>query len=196
MPSSSGFLTVAELEHLGIEFGADVQVDPSVRFIGAENIRLGSHVRIDAGVHITAAALVTIGNHVHIAAAAHLFGGAGIEVCDFAGLACGVSLFSLCDDFSLGYLTNPTVPAKYRHVDEGKIVVGRHAIVGAGSVVLPGVNVGEGASIGALSLVNKDIPSFAIVHGNPARRFGTRDEQRLRSLEALLLEEEREEQGR
>jgi acetyltransferase-like isoleucine patch superfamily enzyme len=193
MLSNSEFVTLGELERLGIQCGSDVQVDPTVRFIGAEHIRLGSHVRIDAGVHITAAAPVIIGNHVHIAAAAHLFGGAGIEICDFAGVACGASLFSLSDDYSLGYLTNPTIPAKYRLLTEGKIVVGRHALVGSGTVILPGVHVGEGASIGALSLVNKNVPSFAIVHGNPARQFGTRDEQRLRSLEALLLEEEREE---
>jgi len=187
---NSGFLTLGELERLGIECGRDVQVDSTVLLFGAEYIRLGSHVRIDAGVQITAAAPVTIGDHVHIGAASHLFGGAGIEICDFAGLSSRVSLFSMSDDYSLGYLTNPTVPAKYRLVTGGKIVLGRHAIVGCGTVILPGVHVGEGAAIGALSLVNKNVPPFEIFHGNPARRIGTRDEQRLRSLEASLLEEE------
>jgi acetyltransferase-like isoleucine patch superfamily enzyme len=191
MTSNGRFMTLAELEGLGIECGSDVQVDSTVLLFGAERIRLGSHVRIDAGVQIAAAEPVIIGNHVHIGAASHLLGGAGIEISDFAGLSSRVSLVSASDDYSLGYLTNPTVPDEYKHVTKGKIVLGRHAIVGCGTVILPGVTVGEGAAIGALSLVHKSIPPFAIFVGNPARRVGIRDEARLRSLEASLLEREK-----
>lgn len=41
--------------------------------------------------------------------------------------------------------------------------------VGANSVILPDVTIGEGAVIGAGSIVTKDVPEYAIVAGNPAR---------------------------
>lgn len=48
----------------------------------------------------------------------------------------------------------------------------RAARVGGGSVLLPGVVVGENALVGAGSVVTRDVPDFAIVAGNPARVVG------------------------
>lgn len=44
--------------------------------------------------------------------------------------------------------------------------------IGAGSVVLPGVTIGEGAVVGANSVVSKDVPPYTIVWGTPARAIG------------------------
>lgn len=54
----------------------------------------------------------------------------------------------------------------------GKVVIKRGACVGANSVVLPGVTIGEEAIVGALSLVNKDIPAGEVWGGVPARKIG------------------------
>ena len=51
--------------------------------------------------------------------------------------------------------------------------VRRGAAVGAASVVLPGVTVGEWALIGAGSVVTGDVPDHTLVAGNPARRLGS-----------------------
>ena len=48
-------------------------------------------------------------------------------------------------------------------------LVKRGAVIGAGAVILPGITIGECATIGAGSVVTKDVPQFAIVYGNPAR---------------------------
>jgi galactoside O-acetyltransferase len=55
------------------------------------------------------------------------------------------------------------------------VVVRKHAVVGAGSIILPGVTIGLAASVGALTLVKKDVPDFEIVAGNPMRTLGKRD---------------------
>jgi acetyltransferase-like isoleucine patch superfamily enzyme len=48
-------------------------------------------------------------------------------------------------------------------------VIGRDVWIGAGAVIVGGVNIGDGAIIGAGSVVTKDIPPFSIFCGNPAR---------------------------
>jgi acetyltransferase-like isoleucine patch superfamily enzyme len=47
--------------------------------------------------------------------------------------------------------------------------IGRRASIGSGAVILCGITVGEGALVGAGSVVTKDVPPFTTVAGNPAR---------------------------
>ena len=49
------------------------------------------------------------------------------------------------------------------------IVIGRHAWLGAGSMVLKGVTIGENAVVGAGAVVAHNVPANAVVFGNPAR---------------------------
>lgn len=72
------------------------------------------------------------------------------------------------------------------------IHIGRGASVGGHSVILPGVNIGEFALIGAGAVVTKNIPAFALVYGNPAKimgfvcRCGKKIEQFMESDEAIV----------
>jgi acetyltransferase-like isoleucine patch superfamily enzyme len=57
-------------------------------------------------------------------------------------------------------------------IDEKKgIVIGSDCWIGAGTVILPGVSLGNGVVIGANSVVTKNIPSYAVAAGNPAKVF-------------------------
>lgn len=49
------------------------------------------------------------------------------------------------------------------------IAIGTNVWIGAGAIILPGVNVGDDAIVGAGAVVNKDVPRGATVAGNPAR---------------------------
>jgi len=150
-------------------------------------VEIGSNVRIDAHCIITAGpGRVTIGDNVHVGAATHLFGTTGITIADFANISSRVSLFSTNDDYTDGYLTNPTVPDELRKVTGAPVAIERHAIIGCGTVVLPGVVVGTGAAVGALSLVKDDVEPFSVVAGTPARPIGTRNRERLEALERRL----------
>jgi acetyltransferase-like isoleucine patch superfamily enzyme len=52
---------------------------------------------------------------------------------------------------------------------KGPIVVGNDVWIGKGALILSGVNIGDGAIIGAHAVVSKDVPPYGIAVGNPAR---------------------------
>jgi putative colanic acid biosynthesis acetyltransferase WcaF len=56
----------------------------------------------------------------------------------------------------------------------GPIRIGAHAFIGARAFVLPGLEIGEGAVIGANAVVTRDVPRLSIMAGNPARPVGQR----------------------
>ncbi|HYL99529.1 MAG TPA: acyltransferase [Blastocatellia bacterium] len=173
--------------------GENVWVNRSAVFYEPQHIHLGSNVRIDCFCVLSASAPgIRIGDHVHISAYAALFGASGkIEVGSFCALSSRVTVYTASDDYSEGFLSNPTVAEEYRKVATGNVHIGKHGLIGCGSVILPGITIGLGASVGALSLVNTNVPEFAIVAGIPIRTIGQRN-RRILELEAKLLASESE----
>jgi galactoside O-acetyltransferase len=107
---------------------------------------------------------------------------------DFSGLSQGVKIYTHSDDYSGESLTNPTVPRAFLSLQGGAVSIGRHAIIGAGSVILPGADIGEGTAVGALSLVTKPLEPWGIYAGVPARRLKDRSRALLnRETELLCL---------
>ncbi len=86
-------------------------------------------------------------------------------------------LITLGDHAIVGYdatiLCHEFLQEEYR---TGEVVVGERAMIGAGAIVLPGVEIGEGASVAANSLVTRDVAPGEVVAGVPARPMGTRAE--------------------
>jgi len=174
--TQTGFLDDAGLAALGLaSYGTDVKIDAAARFYGAGRIEIGSHTRIDAFSVLSAGeGGIRIGDHIHIAAFVFMAGAGRIELADFANISGRVSIYSSNDDYSGASLTGPTIPDELCLVHVAPVHISRHAIVGAGSVILPGVTIGEGAAVGALSIVKRDVEPFTIVAGPDARVIGTR----------------------
>lgn len=185
--ASHGFLRDDELKSLGFaEIGSDVRLSRRASIHGASRIRIGSHVRIDDFAVLSAGAGgITIGSHVHIAVFVSMIGSAKITISDFAGLSSRVAVLSSSDDFGGSHLTGPTVPAQLTRVVSEPVSIGRHAVVGAGSVVLPGASMGDGSVVGAMSLVKGSLPPFTIYAGIPVRKIGDRSRDLLQ-LESSL----------
>jgi galactoside O-acetyltransferase len=179
--SSSTLLSDDEIGELGLgSHGTDIRIDRRAALFGVEHLHLGSHVRIDAFAVITAGpAEVRLGSHTHVSPHTYLSGAqGGITLGDGSGVAPFAALYSAVEDYSAGHLTNPMVDPDLRSTKVGPIVAQRHVAIGSSSVVLAGVNLGLGASIGALSLVNRSVRDLEIVHGNPIRRIGKRDAEK------------------
>jgi acetyltransferase-like isoleucine patch superfamily enzyme len=189
-PFNPGYFESAELRSFGFrQVGENVRIARNCTIVGLENVSLGSNIRIDGNVVIAAhAGSLTIGNHIHIGTACFLACSGGIAMADFTGLSHGVCIYSATDDYSGAALTNPTIPAQYLNVKKARVSLERHAIVGSGSVILPGVCVGEGCSVGALSLVTKSLDPWGIYFGSPVKRLRARS-RKLLELEAELLQQ-------
>jgi hypothetical protein len=93
---------------------------------------------------------------------------------EFSGIAYGSHVFSQSDDYSGLYLSGPTLPLKYCKEVKLPVRVSRHSIVRAGSLILPGVELGEGSSIGAGSVVRKSTPAWSVCVGSPAKKIKDR----------------------
>lgn len=179
--------TIDELRELGITIPKNpknIFISRKVSFHHVEHISVGNYVRIDDFVIL--AGNITIGNFVHIAAGAILSGGeSGIIIEDFCGLSYRVNLFVTSDDYSGESLTNPMIPLSFRNINTSKLILQKHCIVGAGSVILPSsMGLSEGVSVGALSLVVRPTKPFGVYFGNPAKRILER------SRNILTLEKE------
>ena len=164
------------VEQMGFaSVGENVQISDRASFYGAARISIGSNVRIDDFCVLAAGVGgIELGNYVHIAVGSSLIGAGKITLSDFSGLSSRISIYSSSDDYSGATMTNPTVPNEYTGVTHADVFLGRHVIVGCGSVILPGVTLEEGVAVGALSLVTKSCTAFGIYSGNPARRISER----------------------
>ncbi|WP_206521858.1 acyltransferase [Thermotoga sp. Ku-13t] len=167
--------------------GKNVLISRKASIYRPELIEIGDNVRIDDFCIVSGK--IKLGSFIHIAAGCFLFAGeAGITMEDFSGLSARVCVYAVSDDYSGQYMTNPMVPMKFRNVISGHVLIKKHVIVGAGSIILPGVTIGTGAAVGSLSLVNKDVPDWTIVAGIPAKPLKERKKDLL-ELERQLYDE-------
>jgi acetyltransferase-like isoleucine patch superfamily enzyme len=82
-------------------------------------------------------------------------------------------LIEVGQDALIGYntviLAHEFLQGEYR---TGKVVIGKRVMIGANCTILPGIKIGDGASVSAMSLVNCDIPANQKWGGIPVRRIG------------------------
>ncbi len=183
------FLTEEALSSLGfIRLGVNVKISDKAAIYNPELMEVGDCSRIDDFCVISGK--VIIGRNVHIAVFCNIGGGElGVTLEDFSGLAYGCHIFTQSDDYSGRTLTNPTVPDKYKRETKSPVLVKRHSIIGTCSVILPGVTLEEGTSIGAMSLVTKSTDPWSVYFGIPAKRLKSRKRELL-ALEQAYLQEE------
>lgn len=178
------FYTRDELKNLGLKhYGEDVLIGRNTVLYHPELLVLGNHVRIDD--FTTISGKVVLGNYIHIAQFCSLYGGtSGIQMDDFSGLSSHIAVYATSNDYSGKSMTNPMVPEQYKQTDKNMPVhIQKHVVVGCMSVILPGVTIGEGCAVGAMSLCNKSMPSWGIYAGIPCVRV------KERSKNILELEE-------
>jgi acetyltransferase-like isoleucine patch superfamily enzyme/dTDP-4-dehydrorhamnose 3,5-epimerase-like enzyme len=133
--------------------------------------KIGSDCNICDGVFVEGD--VTIGDRVTLKMAVEVPNGVEIE-----------------DDVFVGphaAFTNDPFPRSRAWLDEHPVTrVRRGASIGANATVLPGIEIGAGAMVGAGAVVTRSVPPHAIVTGNPARIVGYADSARAASAESAI----------
>ena len=181
----TSFLSENELHEIGFKkLGINIKISRKVSIYCPELMTLGDNIRIDDFCILSGS--IAFGSYVHIAAYSALYGKAGITLEDFVSISARVNVYSINDDYSGNYLTNPTVPDEFTNVTAKPVLCKKHSIIGAGSIILPGVTVGEGAAVGALSLVSQSLDPWKIYMGVPCRSINIR-KKGLLELEKKLL---------
>ena len=161
----TSFYSDQELEEIGFQkIGKNVLISKKTSIYGASKISIGDNVRIDD--YCVMSGKIEIGNFVHIAVYCAIFGGdSGVIINDFAGLSSRCVIYAESDDYSGNFMTNPTVPEEYLGIITGTVELGKHAILGSGTTVLPGAIIGEGTAVGSMSLVNSSLDEWCIYAG-------------------------------
>lgn len=146
-----------------------------------ESTSIGSNTRVWAFAHVLPGA--RIGSDCNICD--HVFIENDVVIGDRVTIKCGVQLWDglrVADDVFIGpnaTFSNDKYPqSKKYQAHVLKTHIGRGASIGSGANVLPGLRIGARAMVGAGSVVTRDVPTRAIVSGNPARIVGYVDTPR------------------
>ena len=175
------FIPRTELEKMGFKaLGENVNISEKASLYGVSRMEIGHNVRVDDFCVLSAGeGGIIIGNFIHIAVYASLIGAGRIALNDFCNISSRVAIYSSNDDYSGEAMTNPMIPEEFTHVTKADVSIGRHGIIGSGSIILPGVTLGEGVAVGAMTLITKDCEPFGIYVGTPAKRIKERSRKML-----------------
>ena len=183
------YLSDSQLQAMGFKsLGKEVKISDRASIYNADQIEIGDYSRIDDFCVLSGK--IKIGRNVHITPHCLVAGGIlGLTIEDFVALAYGVKVFTQSDDYSGLTMTNSTVPKKYKREIMATVIICKHSIIGAGSIIMPGVQISEGSSVGANSLVLMSTESWSIYVGSPAKKIKDRKKELL-ELEKKFLDSE------
>jgi len=141
-----------------------------------ENVKLGKHVIIDGTIECYEKGMLSIGDYSFVGRsrifAAHKIDiGKGVLISDnVIILDSNLHSVSASKRFSEAVAwSKGRFPNVYDGIPGEPVVISDHVWIGANSVILKGVTIGEGSVVGAGSIVTKDVPPYTIVAGNPAK---------------------------
>lgn len=180
--SENIFFDIATLKYCG----TNVIIGKTVRIRYPELVSIGDNCIIDDFTYISTQ--LEIEDNVHISAGCKLIGGPKCKVVmkSYSTLSPNVVVAAGSDDY-IGGIATPMVPEEVKgNATYGDVLIARHSIVGAGSVILSNVFFGQGAAVGALSLVKNNLEEWSLYVGVPAKKIKERNKDQIMSFEASL----------
>lgn len=131
-------------------------------------VKLSKNVRFFEGFHIRKARGITIEDGVTIGPHVLLDGRRGLSIASNAVIAYEAIIWTLNHDYNdINFATKG-----------GPVFIGKYAWVCSRAIILPGVNIGEGAVVASGAVVTKDVPPYTIVGGIPAKIIGKREQKK------------------
>jgi acetyltransferase-like isoleucine patch superfamily enzyme len=158
------------------KLGKNALIDVGVVLNGTKNISIGDYTWIDAYTRIDAMlGEVTIGKRIHIAPFSILASREPIILEDYVGISSGVKIYATSAlPIDGKRMSGPMIPEDDKAFVSKPVILRKNSFVGANTVLLPGAELGEGAVVGANSLLNKRVDPWTIVVGPSAKPVGKR----------------------
>lgn len=154
--------------------GKNVKVYNLAKIINPQCAEIDDNTIILDFVFIDASKSLKIGKYCNIAWHCLIEGAAHVEIGDRCFLGPGSKILGSTYEFQ-GFYASEHLPIETCAIQYGDIKICDDAYVGANSVVMPGVTIGEGALVGANSLVDRNLKPWGIYHGNPVKLVGWRE---------------------
>lgn len=167
--------------------GRNVILYSTCKIMRAENMEIDDFSRIFDFVYIDAGKSLKIGKYSFITWHCLIEGGANTFIGDRCFIGPGSKLLTSTYKFH-GFYTNEFLPEKCRETEYGDIILENDSYIGANSVIMPGVHIKEGAVLGSNAFANKDLDSWGIYVGSPAKKIGERQkptDERTRVIEQM-----------
>lgn len=151
--------------------GRNVIFEPGVLVFHPENIEIGDNVYVGHATMLKGyhAGRFSIGDHTWIGQGCFMHAAGGITIGRAVGV--GPSVKILTSEHQPDDLAVPVLFAPLRFAP---VTIHDGSDIGTNTVVLPGVTIGEGAIVGAGSVVSHDVPAYEVWAGVPARRLRSR----------------------
>jgi len=175
-------------------YGKDVYIEPGVVINRPRFVHLGDHVRIKRNTSInlhpkdkhSKEGVLFIGDHVIISEGCFISACNRMIIEENVGISPNVMIID--NSRKPGDVDRPS---KEQKVEVGYVRIGADSWIAYGACVLPNVTIGKHCIIGALSVVNRDIPDYSVAMGSPARvvkrfDFETREWVRVKDGKNLL----------
>lgn len=178
MNYQSSFLSEEEIGLMGfLSYGTGLKISRKASFYSPETISFGDNVRIDDFCILSGN--IKIGSNIHISAYVALYGSKGIFIEDYAGISAKTIVYSAVDDFSGDFLIGPMMPEGTTNLKGGSVFLKKYAQIGASCVIMPALCINEGAVVGAMSFVRKDVKPWTINAGIPCKELKKRSDKLL-----------------
>ena len=127
-------------------------------------LKIGRGSQLNMRTYLMGPGVFSIGEYSHVNPGCLIDYRGGVEIGDSVSISHRVMI-----------ITGGHDPyARDFHDSYAPIKIGAHAWIGAGAIILKGVEIGEGAVVAAGAVVTKDIPPYAIYGGVPAKQIGER----------------------
>ena len=145
-------------------FGTHVAMGSRVRFFGPVRVFIGSHSALFDDVILSGVGEVHIGDRSTIGHNSVLVSRERIQIGNDCMLAAFCYVLDVDHEFA-----DPEKPIPQQGLRVKPVIVGNDVWVGAGTFILRGVTIGDGAVVAANSVVTEDVPPYTVVAGSPAR---------------------------
>jgi acetyltransferase-like isoleucine patch superfamily enzyme len=148
------------------KIGSNVVIEEGVRVFHPEQIEIDDNVYIGHDTILKGyyRNIMRIGSHTWIGQRCFLHSAGGIQIGRAVGIGPGVYILT-----SVHMEQELQKPVICSDLKMSEVIIEDGCDIGVNSTILPGITIGEGSIVGAGSIVTKNIPSYCVVAGNPAK---------------------------